>query len=399
VSSAQPILPGTTPIAAGVAPILPGATLGVFGGGQLGRMFAIAARRMGYRVRVYTDHADSPAGHIADAETVAPFDDLDAVARFGREIAVATFEFENVAAAPLRTLAELVPVRPSPLILYLTQERLREKGILAAKGFPTTSFLAIRSRDVLEQAAAQFGHDAILKTAAFGYDGKGQARIRGAADVAAAWDALGGALGILERRVDFQCELSVIVARSPRGDCATFPVAENHHARHILDASIVPARLDERVQCEARELALGIAEALELEGVLAVELFLTRDGKLLVNELAPRPHNSGHYSFDACVTSQFEQQVRAVCGLPLGSTELLRPCVMINLLGDLWRGHELPGVAELLGDPLLKLHLYGKREARPGRKMGHLVCLGTDPADAWARAAAARKRLGLPQLH
>lgn len=378
--------------------ILPGATLGVFGGGQLGRMFAIAARRMGYRVRVYTDHEDSPAGHIADAETVASFDDLDAVARFGREIAVATFEFENVSAAPLRALAELVPVRPSPLILHTTQERLREKGFLAAHGFPTTSNIAIRSRDVLEAASAKFGHDAILKTAAFGYDGKGQVRIRSAADVDGAWRALGGALGILERRVDFHCELSVVVARSPRGDCATFPVAENQHARHILDVSIVPARLDERVQREARELALGIAEALELEGVLAVELFLSRNGKLLVNELAPRPHNSGHYSFDACATSQFEQQVRAVCGLPLGSTELLRPCVMINLLGDLWRDGQLPRTSELLADPLLKLHLYGKREARPGRKMGHLVCLGTDASDAWQRAARARERLGLPAL-
>ncbi|TAJ18883.1 MAG: 5-(carboxyamino)imidazole ribonucleotide synthase, partial [Planctomycetota bacterium] len=336
-------------------PILPGATLGVFGGGQLGRMFAIAARRMGYRVRVFTDHADSPAGHIADAETVARFDDLDAVERFGREIQVATFEFENVASAPLERLARLVPVRPAPAILHVTQERLREKGFLRARGFPTTDFEAVRTRAELDAASARFGHDAILKTAAFGYDGKGQARIRAAADVDGAFAALAGAQGILERRVDFACELSVIVARTPAGDSAAFPVAENHHARHILDASIVPGRFPERVQQEARELALAIAAALELEGVLAVELFLARDGRLLVNELAPRPHNSGHYSFDACATSQFEQQVRAVCALPLGSTELLRPCVMINLLGDLWRDGQLPHVRELLADPLLKL--------------------------------------------
>jgi 5-(carboxyamino)imidazole ribonucleotide synthase len=381
-----------------VDPILPGATLGVFGGGQLGRMFALAARRMGYRVRVYTDHADSPAGQVADEETVASFDDLAAVERFGRSIAVATFEFENVPSAPLARLAELVPVRPAPAILHVTQERLREKGFLRAHGFPTTDFDRIETLPELAAAAQRMQHDAILKTASFGYDGKGQSRIRGAGDVAAAHASLNGALGILERRVDFACELSVIVARSSDGSCSAFPVAENQHVRHILDASIVPARLSERVQTDARELALSIARALELEGVLAVELFLTRDGQLLVNELAPRPHNSGHYSFDACATSQFEQQVRAVCGLPLGSTELLRPCVMINLLGDLWRDGALPRIPELLSDPLLKLHLYGKGAARPGRKLGHLVCLGDSPADAWARAARARERLRLPAL-
>ncbi len=375
-------------------PILPGAVLGVFGGGQLGRMFTIAARRMGYRVHVLTPEQDSPTGQTADVEVVAPYDELRAVEQFAREVEVVTFEFENVDSATLMEIEKRVPVRPSSHVLHTTQHRLREKDFLSSNGFPVTPYRAIDSFEQLEQFAREFGFDAILKTAAFGYDGKGQTRIKSEADVPVAWSQLKGAKGILEKRVDFDREISVIVARNTAGQIALFPLAENQHHNHILDTTVVPARVSEETGAQARQIALGIAEKIGLTGVLAVELFVTSQGDVLVNELAPRPHNSGHFSFDACVTSQFEQQLRAVCGLPLGSCHLLRPCVMVNILGDIWK-NGVPDFASLLEDESLKLHLYGKSEPRPGRKMGHFVCFGDSAGEALEKAQRAKKILGI----
>ncbi|MDK3156465.1 5-(carboxyamino)imidazole ribonucleotide synthase [Kamptonema cortianum] len=378
-------------------PILPGATLGVFGGGQLGRMFTLAARRMGYRVHVLTPEQDSPTGQTADEEIVAAYTDMEAVGQFARGVRVVTFEFENVASEPLDKIAHHVPVRPSSHVLHISQHRLREKTFLSENGFPVTPFHEINSFAQLEQFAREFDCKCVLKTASFGYDGKGQTKINSPEDLAPAWKKLGeGVQGILEKWVEFDREISVIVARGVSGETEVFPVAENLHRHHILDMSIVPARIPEAVSARAKQIALGIAEAIGLVGVLAVEMFLTHGKEVIVNELAPRPHNSGHYSFDACVTSQFEQQLRAVCALPLGSTALLSPCVMVNILGDVWH-HGEPDFAAVLQDPDLKLHLYGKSEPKPGRKMGHFVCFGSTVQEALDRAQTAKKILGIPQ--
>ncbi len=375
--------------------ILPGSIIGVLGSGQLGRMFAIAARKMGYRVHTFSPDRDTPTGQVADLEVVAAYEDLEAVRRFAGQVAAITFEFENVPAATASAAAELVPVRPSGKVLHVTQNRLREKGFLADHGFPVAPFAAVRSPADLARAVASIGCPAVLKTAGWGYDGKGQAVIRTADEAEAAWDALGfGAEGeaILEAFVDFSLELSVVGARGMDGAFASWGALENHHDRHILDLTIAPARVPEAVAARAVDLAREILEALDVVGVLCVELFLTRDGRLLVNELAPRPHNSGHFSFDAAVTSQFEQQLRAVCGLPLGSTRLHRPAAMANLLGDLWVDGE-PDWSAALAHPEVKLHLYGKLEARPGRKMGHLTAFGETADEAAALARAARAAL------
>lgn len=375
--------------------ILPGSTIGVLGGGQLGRMFAIAARKMGYRVHTFSPDRDTPTGQVADEEIVAPYDDLKAVRAFARQVAAVTFEFENVPAATAAAAAEFAPVRPSGAVLHVTQNRLREKGFLARHGFPVAPFAAVRSSADLAEAVGSIGCPAVLKTAGWGYDGKGQAVIRRPEEASAAWDSLGfGATGeaILEAFVDFSLELSVVAARGEDGAFASWGALENHHSRHILDLTVAPARVPPEVAARAVELARKILEALDVVGVLCVELFLARDGRLLVNELAPRPHNSGHLTFDAAVTSQFEQQLRAVCGLPLGSTELYRPAAMANLLGDLWAEGE-PDWSAALSFPEVKLHLYGKVEARAGRKMGHLVALGDTADRAAALALAARSAL------
>jgi 5-(carboxyamino)imidazole ribonucleotide synthase len=377
--------------------IPPGSTIGVLGSGQLGRMFAIAARRMGYRVHTLSPDYDTPTGQIADREVQAAYDDLDAVRDFARGVDVVTFEFENVSAAATEAAAGHAPVRPAGSVLHTTQHRLREKGFLAGAGFPVTPFAAVRSLDELRAALAALGTPAVLKTAGWGYDGKGQVRIAAPGEAAAAWSSLGGAsLGgqeaILEAFVDFDREVSVVAARGLDGSFAHFGVIENRHHRHILDVSTAPAAVPAEVEQEAVAIARGILEGLEVVGVLCVEMFLTRDGRLLVNELAPRPHNSGHLTFDACVTSQFEQQLRAICGLPLGSPELLRPAAMANLLGDLWSEGE-PGWEAACRFPDVKLHLYGKAEARPGRKMGHLTALGGTVEEARERVMAARAAL------
>jgi len=373
-------------------PILPGATIGVLGSGQLGRMFAIAARRMGYRVHTLSPDADTPTGQVADHEVEASYDDLDAVREFARRVDVITFEFENVPAATVEAAAQIVPVRPSGDVLHTTQHRLREKCFLRAHGFPVTEFRHVRSRDELLSGLREVGLPAVLKTAGYGYDGKGQTKISSPADIDRAWRALGGQEAILEAFVDFEREVSVVAARGLDGSFAHYGAIENEHRHHILDLSIAPARIEAKVAREAVEISRAVLEELKVVGVMCVEFFLARDMRLLVNELAPRPHNSGHFTFDACLTSQFEQQLRAVCGLPLGSTEQLRPAAMANILGDLWENGK-PLWAAACAFPNVKLHLYGKLEARRGRKMGHLTALAADVETARNDVLAARRCL------
>jgi 5-(carboxyamino)imidazole ribonucleotide synthase len=372
--------------------ILPGATLGVMGSGQLGRMFAIAARRMGYRVHTFSPDSDTPTGQVADLETNAAYDDEAAVREFAKSVAVLTFEFENVPSRTIEWAAAHCPVRPSGKILHICQHRLREKEFLAGAGIPVAPFRKIESSAQLTAAAAEIGLPGVLKTAAFGYDGKGQRKLRPGDDLAEAWRPFEGAPAVLEKFITFEGEISVIVARGLDGAVTTWPVCENEHANHILDITLCPARLPAAVADRAAELARSIALALDLVGVLAVEMFLMHDGAIFVNELAPRPHNSGHFSFDASVTSQFEQQVRAVCGLPLGSTESLRPAAMANLLGDAWANGE-PNWAGAAAFPDVKIHLYGKAAPKPGRKMGHLTAFGATVEQAAATVRAARAAL------
>ena len=374
-------------------PVLPGATIGVLGSGQLGRMFAIAARRMGYRVHTLSPESDTPTGQVADREYRNPYDDLDAVREFARGVSVITFEFENVPAASVEAASQLAPVRPSGAVLHTTQNRLREKTFLSSNGFPVPAFRHVTSPETLRAAVREIGCPAVLKTAGFGYDGKGQARIARPEDVEAAYAGLGGQEGILEAFVDFEREVSVVAARAEGGELRHYGVIENAHRHHILDVSVAPAPgVAPEVAREAVEIARSIFGALEVVGVMCVEFFVARDGRLLVNELAPRPHNSGHLTFDACLTSQFEQQLRAVCNLPLGSTELLCPAAMANLLGGLWERGE-PRWAAALARPEVKLHLYGKSDPRPGRKMGHLTALASTPEDAARLVCAARDAL------
>ena len=373
-------------------PLLPGATLGVLGSGQLGRMFAMAARRLGYRVHVLSPDTDTPTGQVADVEIAARYDDLDAVRRFAHGVDVVTFEFENVPAATAEAAAALVPVRPHGQALHVAQQRAREKRFLRDHGFPVAPFAWIRTADDLEQGLKASGLPAVLKTASFGYDGKGQARVSTAEEARAAWARLGRPEAVLEQFVTFEREVSVIVSRGVGGWISSYGVIENAHASHILDVSVMPARVEPSVEREAAAIARGVIEALDMVGVLCVEMFLTASGDLLINELAPRPHNSGHLTIDACMTSQFEQQVRAVCALPPGSPELLRPAAMANLLGDLWE-HGEPDWAAALGLPGVHLHLYGKVEPRPGRKMGHLTALADTADQARALALAARSAL------
>jgi len=376
-------------------PILPGSTIGVLGSGQLGRMFAIAARRMGYRVHTFSPDEDTPTGQVADLEVNASYSDLDAVTRFARGVSVVTFEFENVPAETAAAASEGAPVRPSGQVLHTTQHRLREKTFLSRAGFPVATFRRVGSREELPQAASETGLPAILKSAGFGYDGKGQYRIYSAQDFDAAWQAVGAQEAVLEAFVEFEREISVVAARSIRGDFAHYGAIENRHENGILDISIAPAAIGKDVLDNAVEIARSVLEKLEVVGVLCVEFFLRPNGQLLINELAPRPHNSGHLTFDANVTSQFEQQLRAVCGLPLGSVAQLTPAAMANLLGDVWERGE-PDWAAAAAIPNVKLHLYGKQSARPGRKMGHLTALAHNVAEALsdvqrARGALARK--------
>lgn len=378
----------------GADPILPGSTIGVLGSGQLGRMFAIAARRMGYRVHTFSPDTDTPTGQVSDLEVRAAYDDLDAIRRFASGVSVLTFEFENVSTAAVDAAAAIVPVRPAGAVLHATQHRLREKTWLAGRGFPVVPFRPVRALVELEAALAALGTPAVLKTAGFGYDGKGQVRIAAPEAAAAAWDkAVAGAGGapefVLEAWVDYAKEISVVAARGLDGAFAHWGAVENEHRNHILDLSVAPASVPPETAEEAVRITRGILEELGVVGVLCVEFFLARDGRLLVNELAPRPHNSGHFTFDASVTSQFEQQLRAVCGLPLGSTRLVCPSAMVNLLGDLW-AEAPPDFAAASRIPEVKIHLYGKIEPRRGRKMGHLTALADTAEKARKLVLAAR---------
>ncbi len=373
-------------------PFLPGSTIGVLGSGQLGRMFAMAARRMGYRVHTLSPETETPAGQVSDVETMAAYEDLDAVRAFARQVDVVTFEFENVQAATVEAIEQLVPVRPAGRVLHVAQQRVREKRFLEKAGVPVALFRAVGSEAEVRQAVAEIGCPAVLKTARFGYDGKGQAVVRDAENAAASWRALGGEECVLEAFVDFECELSVVAARGMDGEFRHYGAVENRHARHILDVTIAPGRFPAEVQSAAAELARAVFEELDVVGVACVEMFLTREGKLVVNELAPRPHNSGHFTCDANITSQFEQQLRAVCGLKLGSTRQVMPAACANLLGDLWSDGE-PDWAAACAGAEVKLHLYGKREARLGRKMGHLTALAETPELALEKALAGRAAL------
>ena len=372
--------------------IWPGATIGVLGSGQLGRMFAMAARRLGYLVHTFSPETDTPTGQISDVEVTADYQDLDAVRRFAQAVDVVTFEFENVPAATVAAVAEYVPVRPGGHVLHIAQHRLREKTWLQQNGFPVTPFRTVRTLADLTQGLQTLGLPSVLKTAGFGYDGKGQRKITAHDEAAAAFAGLNGQEAVLEAWVDFACEVSVVAARGADGAIAHFGVIANEHRNHILDCSVAPAAVAPEIVREAVGIATHIMEQLEVVGVLCVEFFLTHTGHLFINELAPRPHNSGHLTLDACVTSQFEQQLRAVCGLPLGDATQLRPAAMVNLLGDLW-DKGAPDWSAAAAFPQVKIHLYGKRNARPGRKMGHLTACANNIETAAALVRAARSKL------
>jgi 5-(carboxyamino)imidazole ribonucleotide synthase len=375
-----------------VSPILPGSTIGVLGSGQLGRMFAMAARRLGYRVHTLSPESDTPTGQVADVEITAAYEDLDAIARFARGVDVVTFEFENVPAPSAAAAEALAPVRPNRRALEICQHRIREKTFLSERGLPVAPFAPVRTDAELTEAVARIGRPAVLKTAALGYDGKGQVRLDRETDPHRAWTALGRRDAILETFVDLESEVSVIGARGLDGASALFSPVENAHRDHILDASVTPADIPPALAIEAATITRAVLEALDYVGVLCLEFFLTREGRLLINELAPRPHNSGHLTIDACHTSQFEQQARAICGLPLGSPALLQPAAMANLLGDLWSAGE-PDWSAALRIPGVRLHLYGKSAPRAGRKMGHLTALGSTRDEARAAVVQARAAL------
>ncbi|MCY3992705.1 MAG: 5-(carboxyamino)imidazole ribonucleotide synthase [Caldilineaceae bacterium] len=386
----------------------PGSTIGVFGSGQLGRMLAMEARRMGYRIHTYSPEHNSPTGQIADFEYAAPYNDAAAVRSFAKGVDALTFEFENVPSLVAETAeAEGVPVRPSGSILHAAQNRQREKSMLTRAGLPVTPFRAITDIKQLAEAVHEIGFPAILKTAAFGYDGKGQTRIERDTGLESAWNSLGRQPCVLEAFVNFERELSMVAARGQDGAFATYPLVENRHVNHILDVTIAPADVEPSVAQEAERLACKLCEFLDLTGVLCIEYFLVSEpgmggnshdpelqstGRLLINEIAPRPHNSGHWTIEGAVTSQFEQQLRTVSGLAPGSTEQLRPAVMLNLLGDLWQSGE-PNWPALLAFSNLKLHLYGKHEPRPGRKMGHLTVTAGTTAEALEMGLQARTAL------
>ncbi len=373
----------------------PGKTIGVLGGGQLGRMFAHAAERLGYRVHIYEPEAHGPAGEVSALEVNRPYTDLTALKAFAHAVDVVTYEFENIPTEPLGEIEHHAQLYPHWGVLETCQNRMREKNWLRKNAFPHVPFAEVEAGDDLAAAIRRMGLPCVVKTADFGYDGKGQIKVADDASLAKAVAAFSKQRCVIEKFIDFKCELSVIVARSTHGEVKVFPVAENIHTRHVLDFSIVPARVADTVRADAEKLALAIVEKLNVVGLLAIELFLTDRGEILVNELAPRPHNSGHWTLDACVTSQFEQHVRAVCGLPLGDVSVVSPVVMVNILGDAWKwdnGYLAgdPAWAAILVEPRAKLHLYGKKEPRIGRKMGHFTVTAAT-ADAALEAARALK--------
>lgn len=372
--------------------IPPGATIGVFGSGQLGRMFALEARKMGYRVHTFSPDTDTPTGQVADVETSADYFDLGEVEAFAKSVDVVTFEFENVPSAAVECASRFVPVHPRGDILHTTQNRLREKVFLSDKGFPLAPFRHIRTRQDLEKGIAELGSPSVLKTAGFGYDGKGQRKICDTSEVPDAFESLSGAEAVLEGFVDFEKEVSVVCARGGNGEFVHYGVIENEHRNHILDISFAPALCSEQTFDEATEIARSVAETFGYVGTLCVEFFLTKEAKLLINEIAPRPHNSGHLTFGPCQTSQFEQQLRAVCGLRLGSPRFRGPAAMANLLGDVWENGE-PDWESAFFDPRITLHLYGKSEPRPGRKMGHITATADTASEASELVRESRRRL------
>jgi len=356
-------------------------------------MFAIAARRMGYRVHTFSPEADTPTGQVADVEVVAEYEDLDALRAFARQVDVVTFEFENVPIVAVDAIETITPVRPCGMALHTAQQRAREKQFLADRGFPTAPFGRAASLDELWDAVARIGTPAVIKTAAFGYDGKGQHKVTTPADVEHIWTAIGHQEAVVEKFVNLQTEVSVVAARGIDGEMAHYQPFENRHRDHILDVTTTPAAITLPLAARAAEIARHLLEELQYVGVLCVEFFVDTDGELLVNELAPRPHNSGHLTFDAAITSQFEQQVRAVCALPLGSTRLLAPAAaMANLLGELWEDDE-PNWAAASRFSDVKLHVYGKSEARRGRKMGHMTAMGRTTEEALDLVISARDAL------
>ncbi|MBU2742222.1 MULTISPECIES: 5-(carboxyamino)imidazole ribonucleotide synthase [Acidithiobacillus] len=376
--------------------ILPGATLGILGGGQLGQMFTLAARRMGYGVWVLDPDPDCPAAAVADRHLCAPYDDFSALALLADHCAAVTAEFENVPASAMIYLEARIPVRPGSTALAIAQDRVREKTFFQDLGLEVAPFALLRQEDDVELVARKLSFPAILKTTRFGYDGKGQQNVTTASELPAAWASLNTPEAILESRIKLVQEFSVVLARSVEGMMVFYPLAENRHHHAVLDLSIVPARIPEALQNQARQSAACIAEALNYVGVLAVEFFVEEEGRLLVNEMAPRPHNSGHYTIDACVSSQFDQQVRALCGLSLADIRLLSPVVMMNLLGDLWEEGG-PDWQKLFQHPQIKVHLYGKKEARPGRKMGHVNALSSDVERALAVLETLRQDWNWPR--
>ncbi|HUL68959.1 MAG TPA: 5-(carboxyamino)imidazole ribonucleotide synthase [Gemmatimonadales bacterium] len=372
--------------------ILPGAAIGLLGGGQLGRMFTMAARTMGYRVLVLDPDPESPAGGVADRHIHAAYEDPKALEVLAQSCAVVTTEFENVPAAALARLEKSLLVRPRPGAVAVAQNRIDEKSFVRDHGLHTAKFYPIRRSQDLEPAFAEIGAPALLKTSRLGYDGKGQATVDSLPELVAAFQVFKSVECILEERLTLEREISVVLARGVDGATAAFPAGENVHAQGILDTTTVPARVSPALAKEAHSVATALAKALDYVGVLGIEFFVAAGGRLLINEIAPRPHNSGHYTLDGCITSQFEQQVRAVTGLPLGAVDLKSPIAMANLLGDLWQGGE-PHWAAALQNPRIKLHLYGKKEPRPGRKMGHLNALAESPEAALRAAVEARARL------
>lgn len=375
--------------------ILPGATIGFLGGGQLGRMTAFAARSMGYEVHVLDPDPAAPARAVASRFIESSFDDADSIVRLAEGCAVLMPEIETISAEGMARAIAHAPVRPGAQVLHVIQDRARQKQWLANQRFPLTPFHLVSNDADCAAATALLTGPCFVKTATGGYDGRGQARAQSPSGIGAAWASLGRRPVVVEQAVEIAMELSVMVARAPSGAIASYPPAANHHVDGILAWSVIPGVADEAIATRARELANAIAEAIAVEGLLCVEMFLATSGALLVNELAPRPHNSYHESIEGCATSQFEQAVRAICGLPLGDTRSLRPAAIANLLGELWPAGILPDFAGTLASPLTRLHLYGKQTARAGRKMGHLAATGETPAIAVHRAVTARNALAM----
>jgi 5-(carboxyamino)imidazole ribonucleotide synthase len=377
-----------------VSAILPGATIGILGGGQLGRMTAMAARSLGYRVQVMDPDPSCPARFVVDACFEGAWDDAKAAANLARGCDVVTLEIEQLSLDTLRAAQRYAPVRPGEALLAIIQDRIAQKEWLAAHQFPVGPFRSVRSLDTMRAALDAFGHDCFVKSARGGYDGRSQLRItpRGGESAELAWRALGQRPSIAEQAIALDREISVLVARTPSGALKSFPSATNHHENQILAWSVIPSSISAAMEADAQRIACSLAEKLSLEGILAVEMFVTQGGTLLINELAPRPHNSYHASERSCVVSQFEQHVRAVCDLPLGDTDVIRPAAIVNLLGDIWHDGE-PRFDRALEVDSVRLHLYEKHTPRPGRKMGHLSAIGNTPEEAVKRVLEAKTRL------